>query len=135
MSEKPGGGEKRVSRTIRRNRKTRHRANVGQAIFNEVLFACYSDRLMAETIQQHQNRAMETGALWKPGKTKVPFFPVPTALGKLRPRASSFPQFPQPLRLVQIETKKANPKNKKAIAYPRYLTHQAHFRRPAPRSG
>jgi len=38
---------------------------------------------MAETIQQYQNRAMETGALWKPGKTKVPFFPVPTALGKL----------------------------------------------------
>jgi hypothetical protein len=43
-----------------------------------------------------QNRAMETGALWKPGKTKVPFSTVTTAL-----------------RLVQIETKHSRTKNKK----------------------
>jgi hypothetical protein len=41
---------------------------------------------------------METDALWKPWKSKLRFPTVPTTLGKLE-KASSFPQFPQPLLL------------------------------------
>ena len=72
---------------------------------------------------------METAALWKPWKNKLRFTTVPTALGKLD-NTSSFPQFPQPLRLAHMNNKKAEKKTpplpdqvsrRRAIVYAIYL--------------
>ena len=52
-------------------------------------------------------QVMETAAPWKPWKTNYMFSTVPTAVGKLGQLRSSFPQFPQPLRLdIVLKEKK-----------------------------
>src|SRR5258705_5342653 len=52
---------------------------------------------------------METAAPWKQWKTNRMFPTVPTTLGKLGKRRSSFPKFQQPLRLnIDCRRTKAN---------------------------
>jgi len=77
-----------------------------------VLFADYAARLLAEMIPQGQNRAMETDRAMETVEKQTAFFHRSHSAWKTRPRASSFPQFPQPLRLVQIETKTAEPRTR-----------------------
>jgi hypothetical protein len=64
--------------------------------------------------QQGKKRAMETAALWKPGKNKVRFSPVPTALGKLDQERRVFHSYHSPYDWI-YESKTMKTQNKNAI--------------------
>ena len=66
--------------------------------------------------QQGKNRAMETGALWKPGKNKVRFPPVPTALGKLDQERRVFHSYHSPYGWI-YKSKATKTRDNDALVY------------------
>jgi hypothetical protein len=60
---------------------------------------------------------METAALWKPGKNKLRFSPVPTALGKLDQERRVFHSYHSPYGCIYITAKTMKTRNKNALSY------------------
>jgi hypothetical protein len=60
---------------------------------------------------------METAALWKPGKNKLRFSPVPTALGKLDQERRVFHSYHSPYGWTYIKAKTLKTQNKTTIVY------------------
>ena len=58
---------------------------------------------------------METAALWKPGKNKVRFPPVPTAQGKLDQERRVFHSYHSPYGWIRIKAKTMKTLTKDAI--------------------